>query len=210
MASHVCRGAQGRTVGPLKPSGKICLNGETLDACSEGMWIETDTDIVVIDSRSRNLIVRPATEDVLIAETLGEILPVGDFSETTPLHAPPALVERINAIACGAVVGCFVIPLVWLSGTALSISALLVPVAGAAAGFLFERFVKGALDFAGPREDHRPKAFAIAGFVTVGTAIGACIGVNVGFGFLGISCGLILGALLGGLIIWMWIFLSGI
>ena len=45
------------------------------------------------------------------------------------------------------------IPLVWLGGTALSISALLLPVAGAAAGFLFERFVKGALDFVGPRED---------------------------------------------------------
>ncbi len=210
MATDIREGARGQTAGPLKPAGRICIGGATFDACSEGSWIGADTDVVVVGSRSNNLVVRPLREDDPATETLGDVLPLGDAGQTTPLHAPPALVERFNAIVAGAVVGCVLIPIVWRYGTPLSISAVCVPVAGAAAGFLFQWFVTGALQSVGPREDHRPRAYEIAGIVTGGAAIGAFIGVIAGFGFPGVSCGLVLGALLGGGISWIELLLSAV
>jgi hypothetical protein len=210
VAHHIRNGAQGRTIGPLKPSGRIFVDGETVNARSEGIWIETDTNVVVIGSDSRNLIVRPTTENGPPDVTTGQMLTVEDLPETTPLHAPRAVVERINAVACGSVIGCLLIPLVWLNGAALHMTAFFLPVNGAAAGFLFQWFVKGAFDAAGPRDDHRPQANAIAACVTAGAAIGAVVGLNAGFGFLGISCGLVLGALLAGFMSWLGLLLLAI
>lgn len=210
MASNIHKGSRGETAGPLKPAGRICVNGLMFDACSEGEWIDAGVCVVVTGSRSQNLVVRPLRVDDPPAETLAEILPLGHAAETTPLHAPPSLVERFNAIAAGAVVGCILVPLAWLCGTPLSISALLVPAAGAAAGLLFQWFVKGALQSVGPREDHRPRSFEIAAIVTGSAAIGAFVGVSIGFGFLGLSAGLVIGALVGGFISWIGLLVSSI
>jgi hypothetical protein len=210
MATEIRIGSRGQTVGPLKPGGRICIHGETLDACSQGNWIDADAHVVVIGSRASTLVVRPFCEDDPPTETLGEKLTIGGVLDTTPLHAPLALVERFNAVRAGAVVGCVLIPVVWLCGTPLTVSALLVPVAGAATGFLFRWLVRAALESVGPREDHRPRAYEIAGILIGGAAVGAIIGVSIGFGFLGLSCGLVLGALLGGVVSWIGLLLANV
>ena len=210
METEIRTGLQGKTLGPLKPLGRVRIDGQDFDACSQGDWIDAETDVVVIGSRSSNLVVRPLGELDPPTQALGEFLPVGEVPETTPLHAPPALVERFNAIAAGAVIGGVLIPVVWLRGTPLSFSAILLPVAGAVWGFVFQWFVRGALESVGPREDHRPRACEIAATVTGGAAIGAFIGLNIGFGFLGISCGLVIGALVAGIVNWIMLLLSAV
>lgn len=210
MATDVRKGSRGQTVGPLKPAGRIRINGVTLDACSEGNWIDAETDVVVIGSRSSTLVVRVFGEGDPETEPVGEILPINDVPDSTPLHAPPALVERFNPILAGAVVGCVLIPVGWLCSISLDLWACFVPLAGAASGFVYRWFLRGALDSVGPREDHRPRAYEIAGVVIGGAAIGAFIGVSVGFGFVGLSCGLVLGALLGGGVSWVALVLASV
>ena len=79
---------------------------------------------------------------------------------------------------------------------------LFAPVAGLAAGQIFRWCVRGASDFVGPRVDHRPLAYFVAVVTVLGGAVGIVIGLTGEYGFLGLSVGLVLGTLLGGLLAW--------
>jgi hypothetical protein len=49
---------RGRTISPLRPTGKVRVNGITCAARSDSGWIDADMDIVVIASDAFSLIVR--------------------------------------------------------------------------------------------------------------------------------------------------------
>ena len=52
-------GDPGRTLGRLAPMGKVKINGETLEAKSNGSFIDQNTEIVVIKVLSNSVIVEP-------------------------------------------------------------------------------------------------------------------------------------------------------
>ena len=202
MNNMVQKGARGQTLGPLRPSGKIVLSGTTYEARSEGLWVDHETEIIVIDSRSGSLIVRPIDPDDAACHENSESLMVGEPTITTPLHAPPCLVERVNGVVWGVTLGALIIPTVLLAGYALNYTMILLPLAGAAAGGIFRTFVRQAINSVGPREDHRVRAYLIASLLLVGASLGIWAGGLTAFGCLGISVGLVLGTLAGGVAGW--------
>ncbi len=205
MTTEIRIGDKARTVCPLKPTGQVLVRDRTIDAASDEGWVDADTEVQIIGGTARRAIVRSSSTGETVVARQGELLPEEVAYETTPLESPPAWVERIPAVLIGIVIGVGVIPLVWLSGTPLTVFAALVPVAGAISGWLFRAYVGAAIGSVGPREDHRPRAVGIAGAVFSFSASGAAIGLAEG-GFLGLSCGLMAGALLGGLLAYLWLF----
>ena len=206
MTEQISMGVRGRAIGPLRPSGRIQIDGETFEASSEGTWIDNDAEVVVVGRRAFGLVVRPAneTKEKPTANSVASTV----SSETTPLNAPPAFVERINGIAFGVIAAGLLVSLGLLTGKPLSLSALLTPVGGVVAGVIFQWCVRGAIDFVGPRVDHRPLAYVVATMTMLGAAAGVVFGLGSGFGFLGLSVGLALGTLLGGLLAWGGIILT--
>lgn len=174
-----------------------------MNARSEGPWVDAGTDVVIVGGHTGYPVVRAVSENMVPVENHGQELAEHEAPKVTPLHAPPARVERINAVALGVGAGFLAIPFLWMTGTSLSVSAALVPCAGGIAGRLFQAFVKVAIDSAAPREDHRPAAVGIAGMVVICAVIGAVIGFNVGTGFVGLSLGLLIGTLAGGMLAWL-------
>ena len=141
-----------KTVGPLKPTGQITVNGHELDASSDGPWIDSATDVVIVGGNTRQAIVRVLSGAAAIHPANNrEPLPDEKKFEPTPLQAPLAWVERINAVIIGLVIGIVLVPIVWLSGRPWSLFALLVPVSGAIAGRLFRSFVGTAIQSVGPQ-----------------------------------------------------------
>lgn len=200
MATEFNIGDKGKTLGPLKPEGRIVINGITMDAASEGMWIDADADIVIVGGNSRRPIVRVYPSDQDLPRNCGQPLLEASAVETTPLQAPPAWVERTHTVLLGLAIGIVLVPIAWLFGTPLSVYAFFVPVSGAIAGWLFRVFVGTAIETVGPREDHRPRARVTALIVSICALGGAAIGANVGMGYLGLSCGITLGAFVGGML----------
>lgn len=201
MNKPVRIGATARTMGPLKPSGRVSVDGRSLEATSEGMWIDGDTLVVIVGGDTQRVVVRVASADSESLPASGELLAERREPETTPLQAPPAWVERINAVACGAMLGAVLVPLVWLLGTPISVYAALVPLGGAVAGQLFQWFVGNAVHSVGPREDHRAQARVTAMIVVTSALLGAGIGVSSELTFLGMCLGLPVGAFVGGMLV---------
>ena len=52
-------GDSGKTIGRLAPMGKVKINGETVEAKSNGAFIDQNTEIVVTKISSYNVIVEP-------------------------------------------------------------------------------------------------------------------------------------------------------
>ena len=203
MTTQILIGDIARTVGPLKPTGKISVNDQTINAYSEGLWIDSETEVVIAGGHTGRVLVRAISEDMVPVEQHGQPLPEQEVPAITPLHSPAAWVERINSVAIGVVIGCLLVPLAWLTGMPLHPSAFVVPLAGGVAGRLFRGFVASSIQSAGPREDHRPAAFGIAGMVIVCAILGVAIGLAVGHSFVGLSTGLVVGALVGGVMSWV-------
>ncbi len=55
-------GKQGRAKNVMLPSGAVVVDGQTVDAVSEGMPIEAGQTIEVVDFRGNRLVVRPTLE----------------------------------------------------------------------------------------------------------------------------------------------------
>lgn len=204
MTKQIEMGTSGRTVGPLRPTGRVRIGDETFEARSEGSWVDADVDVVVVGQSPFGLVVRLRTEAEVDSNgnsRTSEISP-GTTAETTPLNAPPALVERINGVVFGTIIACLLIPIAWLNGEPLSLYALLMPASGVVAGAVFQWCVRGAGDFMGPRANHRPLAYFVAAVVVLGAAIGVIAGLGSGFGFLGLAGALVLGTFLGGAFAW--------
>jgi hypothetical protein len=188
----------------LRPSGKVQIDGKTFEASSEGTWIDTDAEVFVVGRSSFGLVVRPATEagEGPRDDSTESVVSGGNAAETTPLNAPPALVERINAFRFGLIAAGILVSLGLLAGKPLTLSALFAPVGGMLAGLVFQGCVRGASDFVGPRVDHRFLAYIVATLAILGAATGVIFGLGSEFGYLGLSAGLVLGTLLGGLLAW--------
>ena len=201
-------GEKARTVGPLRPSGRVLIRGQTIHASSEGTWIEPDTDVVVVGGTTRRVVVREDDNTTDSLKNHGELLSDGNAFESTPLQSPPAWVERIDSVRVGFIIGVLLVPLALLSGTPFTFYALGVPFAVAIAGWLFRVFVGKASEAVGPREDHRSQANAIAMLVVLCTVIGAALGLSIAPGFFGLCCGIPLGALAGGILAYVAIVLS--
>jgi hypothetical protein len=198
MATQIQLGMKAKTLGPLKPTGRVSIDGHTMDASSEGMWIDGDVNVVIVGGCTRQVIVRVYSNDGDLPPNSGQQLPEENAIETTPLRAPPAWVERIHSVKIGIVIGIVLVPIAWMLGTPMSSSAILVPVSCAMAGWLLQMFVGRTVEMVGPREDHRPLARATALIVLCCSLVGAAVGVNFDTGFLGLSCGIPAGALVGG------------
>ncbi len=200
MTTPLRIGDLGRTLGPLKPTGRVAVNDQTVDASSEGEWIDADTDILIVGGTMRRVIVRLFSSETRRPSNSGEPLPAATVAATTPLQSPPSWVEQINSVFTGLVIGIVLVPVAWLFGVQLTAYALFVPVSGAIAGWLFGSFVGSAIDSVGPREDHRPRARVAALLVLTCSLLASAIGLNAGLGFLGVCCGMPLGALVGGML----------
>ncbi|KAA5542118.1 hypothetical protein FYK55_15020 [Roseiconus nitratireducens] len=200
MSAPIHIGDTAKTVGPLKPTGRIQIHDRLFDARSEGEWIESNTEVVVVGGDHSSILIRPRAEVTEPLAREGEPLSARAASEETPLQAPAGRIERINAVAIGGLVGLILLALLWWSGTKVTWQAVLVPLAGTIAGALFQLFVRTASDFAGPRSDHRPAAIGIGCVVLVGTMLGSVVGWNVGAGFVELSVGLVTGTLLAGVL----------
>lgn len=210
MTISIHIGDSGTTLGPLKPTGRISVNGHTIDASSEGGWIDSDSNVTVVGGTTRQAIVRVRSAVARPPQNHGEPLPDEQPIETTPLQSPPAWVERINSVAIGLVIGIVLVPCVWLFGTPISLDAILVPVAGAMAGWMFRIFVGTAVQIVGPREDHRQQARVMAMIVVTCACVASAISLNAGFGFFGLYCGIPLGTLVGGILTYTAWFLSNV
>lgn len=204
MTEQETEAVRGRAVGPLRPTGKIRVDGETFEARSEGAYIEAGAEVVVVGKTSFGLVVRPEleTNEKLTADSLPTARPEDDVPEMTPLNAPAALIEQVNTIVLGAIAAGVLVAVGLSTGRPLSLPILSTSVAGLAAGFVFKLCVRGSSDFVGPRVDHRPLAYVVAIMAIIGGAMGIIFGLDSGFGFLGLSAGLVLGTLLGGMIAW--------
>ncbi|MEZ6090661.1 MAG: hypothetical protein R3C05_22115 [Pirellulaceae bacterium] len=58
MTTPIHIGDRGKTLGPLKPTGRVTVNGQPVEATSEGEWIDSDSDIVILGGNTRRVIVR--------------------------------------------------------------------------------------------------------------------------------------------------------
>lgn len=209
MTKPIRIGDRGKTLGPLKPTGRVTVNDQTIEASSEGVWVDSDCDIVIVGGNRRRVIVQLYTGETIHARNNGERLPAELAIEMTPLQSPPAWVERVNSVVIGLVIGIVLVPAAWLFGTQLSVYALFVPASGAMAGWLFRKFVGSAIETVGPRQDHRPRARATALLVITCTLVASAIVVNVGLGFVGLCFGIPLGAFVGGMLTYLgWIISS--
>ncbi len=59
------RGHVGKTLTPHQPSGTVLINGKRLDSMTEGIFIDADQMVKVINIRDRYLVIRPALPDDL-------------------------------------------------------------------------------------------------------------------------------------------------
>lgn len=58
ITSQIRIGGKGKTLGPLKPQGRISVLGHSIDATSEGTWIDGDVEVVIVGGNTRQAIVR--------------------------------------------------------------------------------------------------------------------------------------------------------
>lgn len=65
----------GRSTSPMLPSGSIEVEGQTLDAVSQGMAIDDNTPVKIIDVQGTRIIVRPCREEELLAHSVRHQLP---------------------------------------------------------------------------------------------------------------------------------------
>ncbi len=56
-------GDSGKTLGRLNPMGKVKINGETIEAKSNGLFIDPGTEIVVVKILSNSVIVEPKNKE---------------------------------------------------------------------------------------------------------------------------------------------------
>ena len=67
----------GRSTSPMLPSGSIEVEGQTLDAVSQGMAIDANMPVKIIDVQGTRIIVRPCREEELSAAAARLPIPAG-------------------------------------------------------------------------------------------------------------------------------------
>ena len=81
--------------------------GHTIDASSEGTWIDDDVDVVIVGGNTRQAIVRLVSTDAKLPPNTGEPLAKEPSIHVSSLHSPPAWVERINSVRIGLILASY-------------------------------------------------------------------------------------------------------
>ena len=196
-------GQTGTTRGPLKPTGRIEVDGQTLDAKAESGWIDADTEVVIIAGHAGLVTVREASEVTTSPEDSGAPLAAAPRPEVTPLQSPPAFVERTNHPLLGLIVGGLVSGILLWRGAPGGWDVALPLVAGFLAGKLARVFIGGAVEAEASREDHRPAARVIAIGLAGSTILGIIVALNLQSTYISGSAGLLAGTALGGIFLWL-------
>lgn len=200
MSKTIHIGDKGTSIGPLKPAGQINIDGQKIDAISKGEWINANTEVVIIGGSNDCVIVRENSANLQPPKDIGTPLVEKVETESIPLQFPPAIVERVNTVVIGLIIGALLIPALWFVGLPFQPAALLLPLSGAVTGWLVQKFVGTASPLVGPREDHRPRANLVA-IILLLICLGSSVVVfNLGFGFLGLGLTMPLSTLVGGLL----------
>ncbi|HBN74447.1 MAG TPA: hypothetical protein DD473_01235 [Planctomycetaceae bacterium] len=203
-------GDTGKTVGSLKPAGKIEVNQKIFEARSEGNWIDSDTKVVIAGGESQCPIVRAFDESEFEITNQGELLAESKVSEITPLEYPSSWVEKVNYTLCGVIFGVLIIGYALISGEPLTLSAFFLPVAGGISGRILQRFVAMPAEVAAPRENHQTQAEWIAATCVAFTMLGVLIAVTSDLGFPLSALCLFAGTLTGGLISWFFLLVGNV
>ena len=199
MNDEILIGDKGRTVSPLKPTGKVRINGQILDANSGGSWVDMEVEVVVVGGHLHDVSVREVNDDLGAIAHLGRPLMSRKIKET-PLHAPRLAVERLPAVPIGLVMGIVLITSAYANGIPLTLDAICVPIAGAIAGYIFQLFVRGPFAAVGPREEHRHFVRIAAFSVPAGVVAGVVAGFWYEVGFATFGIGIVVAAIAGGVL----------
>lgn len=63
LHENIKPGDTGKTLGRLNPMGKVRINGETIEAKTNGLFIDPGTEIVVVKVLSNSVIVEPKNKE---------------------------------------------------------------------------------------------------------------------------------------------------
>lgn len=199
-------GKNGLTLCPLRPYGRIEIEGEVCEGKAESGWIDESVAVVVVDSGSFGVVVRekeggigPSSESA--GDSRRQQTSVGASTDNDQLsdrlYGPEFWLEHVNAILVVAVLWTAIGALLLVTGRPLSFDVLLLPVGGAISGAIFQYFIRGTRDLAGPYSDHRLQAYFFAAWMVGGAVIGVTAAFSLGGGFAAITGGLVLGTLCG-------------
>lgn len=86
----------GRSTSPMLPSGSIEVEGQTLDAVSQGMAIDVNTPVKIIDVQGTRIIVRPCREEELTAPSYRQNAPILLESAESASAKKPSLDEAFS------------------------------------------------------------------------------------------------------------------
>jgi membrane-bound serine protease (ClpP class) len=82
-------GRVGKTKCKLLPSGIIFIDGRKIDAVSEGMPIEVNQEVRVIQVKGKRVVVRPLSEDVPLSNSADPLRRPFDDMIDDPFENPP-------------------------------------------------------------------------------------------------------------------------
>jgi membrane-bound serine protease (ClpP class) len=83
-------GKRGRAISKMLPGGLVMIAGHKYDALSNGLAIEPDQVVQVIDVRTNRIIVRPSDGEIDSVEAMS--------GGTSPVEAPPAVAETADDV----------------------------------------------------------------------------------------------------------------
>lgn len=86
----------GRSTSPMLPSGSIEVEGQVLDAVSQGMAIDNNTPVKIIDVQGTRIIVRPCREEELLAHTTRYQIPDSLEQASEPAEKEPSVNEAFS------------------------------------------------------------------------------------------------------------------
>ncbi len=206
----IASGRRGQTLCPLRPYGRIEIEGKAYEAKAENGWIDERVEVVVVDTGNFGVLVRESEDRSGGRGNIPEAAPqlqTGDEASTddgqvfpeNPFHGPAFWLERVNAVLIGALLWTAIGALLLLGEQPLSLEFLLLPVGGAISGAVFQYFIRGSRDLEGPYSDHRPKAYFFVLVMLGGAVIAVAAAFSGGGGVATITAGLIFGTLCGGI-----------
>jgi len=88
----------GRSTSPMLPSGSIEVEGQTLDAVSQGMAIDANKPVKIIDVQGTRIIVRQCREEELTAAAYRQPLPAS-IEADAPVEEPQVKLSPDDAFS---------------------------------------------------------------------------------------------------------------
>lgn len=205
------QGKKGQTLCPLRPYGRIEIEGKIHEGKAESGWIDESVAVIVVKSGSFGVVVRESEDAIAprsnssenphrLQTSLETSADNDQPSGSISLYGPEFWLERVNAVLVGAVLWTAIGALLLLTGRPLSLELLLLPVGGAISGAIFQYFIRGTRDLEGPYSDHRPRAYFFAIWMLGGAVIAVTAAFALGGGVAIITGGLVLGTFCGAIL----------